>query len=91
MVISREVYFNDACPSINEVVKHVRQRTGIPASYLADKWLLTNPLNKVDIFSLYQEGDHTIVVTNDESATDLLGATLYTLIEMGGFYKDGTA
>ncbi|MVM40883.1 hypothetical protein GO730_29630 [Spirosoma sp. HMF3257] len=91
MVISREVHFDGTCPSINEVVKQVRRRTGIPASYVADKWLLTNPLNKVDMFSLYQEGDHTIVVTNDEPATDLLGATLHTLVEMGGFYRDGTA
>ena len=88
MVISREVNFTGTCPSIKEIVNHVRQRTGVPVTYVADKWLLTNPLNKVDIFSLYQEGDHTIVLTNDEPSTDLLGATLYTLLEMGGSYVD---
>lgn len=88
MVISREVNFTGTCPSITEIVYHVRQRTGVPVTYVADKWLLANPHNRVDIFSLYQEGDHTIVLTNDEPTTDLVGATLYTLLEMGGSYCD---
>lgn len=71
-----------------DIVSHVRQRTGVPVTYVADKWLLTNPLNKVDIFSLYQEGTDTIVLTSDEPTPDLVGATLYTLLEMGGSYVD---
>ena len=87
MVYSWEVYFDRSCPPIDEIINRVEQRTGIQATYLASKWLLINSLDQEDIFSLYQE-DQSIVLTNEGSTTDLLAATLYTLLEMGGYYTD---
>ncbi|QMW04599.1 hypothetical protein [Spirosoma foliorum] len=90
MVTTREIHFAGTCPSITEIVGRVRRQTGIPASYVADKWLLTNPFNQVDLFSLYQEGKHKIVLISDGPTTDLLGATLTTLLAMGGSFADYT-
>lgn len=91
MIFSREVYFEGPPPSIDEIVERVTQRTGLQVTYLTDKWLLTNPVDKDDIFSLYQDKENTITLTNDGPITDLLRATLYTLIEMGGYYADWNA
>ncbi|GAB3018090.1 hypothetical protein [Spirosoma pulveris] len=73
---------------MEEILQRVSIRTGIEPVYLADKWLLTNPLNQEDIFSLYQEGNHKLILMNDGPMTTLLRATLYTLIEMGGYYAE---
>ncbi|RZK45113.1 MAG: hypothetical protein EOO61_01240 [Hymenobacter sp.] len=87
MIYSREVHFDQGCPSIDEVTHRIRLRTGIQTIYLSDKWLLVNPFDQEDIFSLYQE-DQSIVLTSEGATTDLLIATLYTLLEMGGYYTD---
>lgn len=87
MIYSREVHFDQRCPSIDAVTDRVRQRTGIQIIYLSDKWLLVNPFDQEDIFSLYQV-DQSIVLTSEGATTDLLIATLYTLLEMGGHYTD---
>jgi len=87
MIYSREVHFDKGCPSIDEVTDRIRQRTGIQTIYLSDKWLLVNPFDQEDIFSLYQE-DQSIVLTSEGAITNLLIATLYTLLEMGGYYTD---
>ncbi|SOD79339.1 hypothetical protein [Spirosoma fluviale] len=73
---------------MEEILQRVSIRTGIEPVYLADKWLLTNPLNQEDIFSLYQEDNHKLILMNDGPMTTLLRATLYTLIEMGGYYAE---
>ncbi|MFD2572850.1 hypothetical protein ACFSUS_19570 [Spirosoma soli] len=88
MVYSREVYFDGAIPSIPDIIERVRQRTGIEANYLASKWLLTNPLDSNDVFSLYQEGESSLLLLNEGTETALLRATLYTLLELGGYYHD---
>ncbi|MVM37408.1 hypothetical protein GO730_06850 [Spirosoma sp. HMF3257] len=88
MVYSREVYFEDYPPSIEKIIERVGQRTGIRATYLADKWLLTNPVNIADIFCLYPDEANTITLINEGAETDLLKATLDTLFEMGGHYSD---
>jgi hypothetical protein len=90
MVYSREVYFENYPPSIEKIVERVGQRTGIKARYLADKWLLTNPIDVADVFSLYPDEANTITLINEGEVTDLLRATLYTLLEMGGYYSDWT-
>jgi hypothetical protein len=88
MVISREVHFDNSPPSIQAIVERVRQRTGIQASYVKDKWLLTNPVDPNDVFSLYQEGENTLLLLNEGTETVLFRATLYTLIELGGYYDE---
>lgn len=88
MVYSREVHFDKGCPSIEDIIDRVSLRTGIHPIYLAEKWLLVNPLDWEDIFSLYQVGEDHIVLTNEGSITDLLMATLYALLNMGGYYTD---
>lgn len=88
MVYSRQVCFEGAPPSIPEIIERVRQRTGIDAHYLASKWLLANPLDSNDVFSLYAEGDRCLLLINEGTETDLLRATLYTLLELGGYYQD---
>lgn len=88
MVFSREVHFDNPLPSMEEILQRVSLRTGIEPIYLADKWLLINPLNQEDIFSIYQEGNRKLILMNDGPMTSLLRATLYTLIEMGGYYAE---
>ena len=88
MVNSRQVRFDGSPPSIQTIVERVRQRTGIQASYLTDKWLLTNPAAPNDMFSLYQEGENALLLMNEGTETMLLQATLYTLLELGGYYED---
>ncbi|MVM28526.1 hypothetical protein GO755_00680 [Spirosoma sp. HMF4905] len=90
MVYCREIYFESYPPSIEKIVERVGQRTGIKVTYLADKWLLTNPANIADFFSLYPDEANTITLLNEGEVTDLLRATLYTLLEMGGYYSEWT-
>ncbi|ADB39128.1 hypothetical protein [Spirosoma linguale] len=73
---------------MEEILQRVSLRTGIEPIYLADKWLLINPLSQEDIFSIYQEGNRKLILMNDGPMTSLLRATLYTLIEMGGYYAE---
>ena len=88
MVYSRQVCFDGSSPSIQDIIERVRQRTGIEANYLASKWLLANPLDPNDVFSLYAEGESCLLLMNEGSETDLFRATLYTLLELGGYYQD---
>ncbi|AKD56172.1 hypothetical protein [Spirosoma radiotolerans] len=88
MVYSRQVCFEGPPPSIPDIIERVRQRTGIKANYLASKWLLANPLDSNDVFSLYAEGECCLLLINEGTETELLRATLYTLLELGGYYQD---
>ncbi|WP_080236987.1 hypothetical protein [Spirosoma rigui] len=88
MVHIREVYFEGTPPSLDEIVERVGERAGIQATYLANKWLLTNPNDSEDIFSIYPDGENAITLLSEGTVTNLLQATLYTLIEMGGYYED---
>ncbi|AUD02459.1 hypothetical protein CWM47_11855 [Spirosoma pollinicola] len=88
MVYSREVYFDGAPPSIPLIIEVVQQRTGIQATYLTNKWLVTNPVDPNDVFSLYQEGESSLLLLNEGTETALFRATLYTLLELGGYYQD---
>lgn len=89
MVYSRKVRFNGDLPAIQTIVDGVRERTGIQACYLADKWLLINPAASSDVLSLYPEGENTLLLLNDESETALLKATLQTLFDLGGYSVTG--
>ena len=88
MVYSREVHFEGPPPSIPLIIELVRQRTGIQANYLANKWLLANPVDAHDVFSLYQDGESTLLLLNEGAETTLFRETLYTLLELGGYYED---
>ncbi|GAB3805354.1 hypothetical protein GCM10028819_38470 [Spirosoma humi] len=88
MVNSRQVCFEGGTPSIPDIIERVRQRTGIDVTYLASKWLLANPLDSNDVFSLYPEGDSCLLLINEGTETDIVRATLYTLLELGGYYQD---
>jgi hypothetical protein len=88
MVHIREVYFEGNPPSLDEIVERVGERAGIQATYLANKWLLTNPNDSEDIFSIYPDGENAITLLSEGTVTNLLQETLYTLIEMGGYYED---
>lgn len=85
--MSSNLYFDQYCASIDEIIDGVEQRTGIQVTYLANKWLLINPLDQEDTFSLYQDGQ-SIIFIDEGSITDLLIATLYTFLEMYGYYTD---
>ena len=88
MVYSREVHFEGSPPSIPLIIERVRQRTGIQATYVANKWLLANPIDTHDVFSLYQDGENTLLLLNEGAETTLFRETLYTLLELGGYYED---
>ncbi|GAB2551535.1 hypothetical protein [Spirosoma aerophilum] len=88
MVYSREVCFEGPPPSIPVIIERVRERTGIEAQYLSSKWLLANPVDPNDVISLYQEGESSLLLLNEGTETTLLRATLYTLLELGGYYED---
>lgn len=88
MVYSREVCFDGTPPSIPFIIESVRQRTGIEVNYLTNKWLVTNPVDPNDVFSLYQEGESTLLLLNEGTETTLFRETLYTLLELGGYYQD---
>ncbi len=88
MVYSRQVCFEGPPPSIALIIERVRQRTGVQATYLTNKWLLTNPGDSNDVFSLYPEGESSLLLLNEGTDTTLLRATLYTLLELGGYYED---
>ncbi|GAB4017780.1 hypothetical protein GCM10028808_50210 [Spirosoma migulaei] len=88
MVYSREVRFEGPPPSIPIIIERVRQLTGIQANYLANQWLLANPVDPNDVFSLYQEGENSLLLLDEGKETVLLRATLYTLLELGGYYDD---
>ncbi|WP_080057581.1 hypothetical protein [Spirosoma aerolatum] len=86
MVCHREIFFENQLPSIEEIVKHVSQRTGLEPIYDENDWSLTNPHDEIDSFGIYYDESNQIVLTNFGSLTYLLGATLHTLIAMGGKY-----
>lgn len=86
MVCHREIFFENQPPSIEEIVKHVSQRTGLEPIYDENDWSLTNPHDEIDSFGIYYDESNQIVLTNFGSLTYLLGATLHTLIAMGGQY-----
>lgn len=88
MVNSRQVYFDGSTPSIQDIIERVRQRTGIEANYVASKWLVTNPLDQTDVFSLYAEGESCLLLMNEGAETDFFRATLYALLDFGGYYQD---
>lgn len=86
MVCHREVYFENQLPSIKEIVKSLHQRTGIEPIYNEKDWSLTNPHDAIDSFTIYYDESNQVVLTSSGSLTYLLGATLHTLIDMGGTY-----
>lgn len=90
MIYSREVKFNGDCPYVEDILQRINQQTGIEATYLPDKWLLVNSSNPQDLFSFYQDGTDTIVLTHELPTSDLLEATLHTLLEMNGYCTDWT-
>ncbi|GAB4003522.1 hypothetical protein GCM10028807_63170 [Spirosoma daeguense] len=86
MVCHREVCFDNQPPTLEEIIKLVSQRTGIEPIYDANDWSLTNPHDEIDSFQIYYEEPNQVVLTNFGSLTYLLGATLHTLLAMGGTY-----
>jgi hypothetical protein len=84
VIFSREVEFKDTCPYMDDILTRITQRTGIVPTYLADKWLVINPNREGDVFSLYQDSPHTLVLTHEGPGSDFVQATLSIVIELGG-------
>lgn len=90
-ICHREVVFDHQPPSFQEIARRVSERTGIVAIYNQDDWSFTNSEDEEDNFGIYYEEPNQITLTNQGPQTYLLGATLHTLVEMGGKYNSTIA